>query len=89
MIISYGHKYGQPDARIKKHFDLRSTTHNTASPEFTDLFRTIVEYGRQHPTEHIGIGCELGTHRSVVMANKVATALRTSVYHRDKHNGPR
>lgn len=83
MIISYGAKHGVPP-RVDKIFDVRTLSHDTTSPAFLDQYRTIVEYGRSCPGATIAIGCEQGKHRSVVLANKAATALRTSVHHRDK-----
>lgn len=82
MIMSYGAKHGHPN-RMDHTFDVRTLTHNTSSPEFTEKFREIVEVGRQNPAASIAIGCEQGKHRSVALANKVASALRVSVYHRD------
>lgn len=83
MVISFGHVKGIPK-RVAKTFDVRDLTHDTLSQDFLNEFQRIVDYGRNHPGEVLSIGCEKGKHRSVVLANKVATALRTSVYHRDR-----
>lgn len=83
MIMSFGKKNGLP-TRAQKVFDVSDLSHDTGSPEFLSKFQEIVDYGRQHPSESIAIGCEKGKHRSVVLANKVATALRVGVFHRDK-----
>jgi RNase adaptor protein for sRNA GlmZ degradation len=83
MVISFGYRHGVPQ-RADHVFDVRTLTHDVNAPAFLDTFRNIVEYGRQHPNQTLAIGCEQGKHRSVVLANKVATALRTSVYLRDK-----
>lgn len=83
MIVSFGHDHGAPSTASQV-FDLRGLSHDTNSPAFLQSFRDIVEYGRANPHGTIAIGCEQGKHRSVVMANKVATALRVGVYHRDK-----
>ncbi len=83
MIISFGYDNGEP-TRVKKVFDVQDLTHDTDSPQFAEKLRTIVEYGKAHPGDQIGIGCAKGHHRSVVLANKAATQLRTGVYHRDR-----
>lgn len=83
MIISYGHKHGIPQ-KVDKDFDVRDLSHDITDATFLQRYREIVDYGRKNPGHTIGIGCEKGQHRSVVLANKAATALRTSVYHRDK-----
>lgn len=83
MILSFGYKQGEP-RRAQKVFDVRDLSHDSSSPEFLQKYQEIVDYGRAHPGEHVAIGCDKGSHRSVVLANKVATALRTSVYHRDR-----
>lgn len=84
MIVSFGHRYGVPKHRINKVFDVRELTHDEHAPAFLDKFQEIIEWGRAHKGDNIAIGCDKGQHRSVVLANKVASALRTSVYLRDR-----
>lgn len=84
MITSFGYKHGPAPKRADKVFDVRDLTHDTNSPEFKDKQREIVEYGRAHGGESIAVGCEKGQHRSVVLASKAASALRQSLYLRDK-----
>lgn len=84
VVVSFGYHYGAPTHRIDKVFDVRDLSHDVASKPFLDRFDEIVTYGRAHPGETIAIGCDKGQHRSVVLANKVASALRTSVYLRDR-----
>lgn len=84
MITAFGYQRGDAPKRADKVFDVRSLTHDTNSGEFLDKQREIIEYGRAHPQESIAIGCEQGAHRSVVLAGKVASALRVSLYLRDK-----
>lgn len=84
MIVSFGHQFGVPSLHIDRVFDVRALTHDVDSPEFKAREQEIADYGRAHPTENVAVGCEKGKHRSVVLANRVATTLRTSVYHRDK-----
>jgi RNase adaptor protein for sRNA GlmZ degradation len=83
MIISFGFQHGAPQ-RVDHTVDLRAMSHDLDSDQFKQQFRDIVELGRKNPQARIAIGCEHGKHRSVAMANKVATALRVSVYHRDR-----
>lgn len=83
MVISFGHKHTNRTLPSGKVFDVRELTHSHKSPDFANKAQEIIEYGRQNPNEHICIGCEYGKHRSVVLANEVGSALRTSVYHRD------
>jgi RNase adaptor protein for sRNA GlmZ degradation len=81
MIVSFGYDQRSVPARAQKVFDVRDLPHAHTDPAFTDRFREITEYAKAHPTETIAIGCKKGQHRSRVLANKVATAARTSVWH--------
>jgi RNase adaptor protein for sRNA GlmZ degradation len=83
VIVSFGHKHGLP-SRADKVFDVSDLTHDLQSPAFLSKFQEIAEYGKQHPSAAIAIGCKEGKHRSVALANKVASTLRVGVYHRDK-----
>lgn len=82
MILAFGYAQGEP-ARADKTFDVRDLTHDTNSDEFKAREREITDYGRTHPSENIAIGCKAGKHRSVVLARRAATTLRTSFMQRD------
>lgn len=84
MVMSFGFKNGAPSStRVPKTFDVRDLSHDLHAPAFDDRKQEIIDYVNAHPTECVGIGCEKGQHRSRALANQVATATRTSVYHRD------
>lgn len=84
MIISFGFGQSRPLPAHSKVFDVRDLTHNEKSPAFVAKVQEILEYSREHPAETICIGCKLGKHRSVKIAEQVAKALRRSVFHRDQ-----
>lgn len=84
MITAFGYSQGAAPKRVDKVFDVRELTHDTNSDAFKDKQREIIEYGRAHPGDSIAIGCEKGEHRSVVLATRAASALRQSLYLRDK-----
>lgn len=84
MIISFGYKNGPPPARIDKVFDVRDLTHDTDSDEFKAKQAEIIAAGKKNPAQNIAVGCSQGKHRSVVLASRAASALRTSLYLRDK-----
>ena len=84
MITSFGYKNGDAPKRAAKVFDVRHLTHAVDSSDFKRTESEIVQYLRANPGRDIAIGCEHGKHRSRTLANRVATALRTSVYHRDQ-----
>jgi RNase adaptor protein for sRNA GlmZ degradation len=83
MVISFGFDKGEP-RRTPKIFDVRDLSHDTTAPDFQARIAEIIQYAQAHPGEDIAVGCDKGSHRSRVIANAVATKLRTSVFHRDK-----
>jgi RNase adaptor protein for sRNA GlmZ degradation len=83
VIISFGFKNG-PVQRVDKTFDVRDLTHDIGDRGFIERANEIRDYAEAHPNERIAIGCTAGKHRSRALANHVATAIRTSVLHRDK-----
>lgn len=83
MVISFGYKHGAPSNVAAIH-DIRDLSHDTTGDAFKQRTAQIVEDGKKQPGQSIAIGCEDGKHRSVVMASRVASALRTGLYHRDK-----
>lgn len=85
MILAFGYKHGNPPPRLAKVFDVRDLTHDTKRADFQDRESLILHYAREHPGVDIGIGCEQGQHRSVVLARSIAKALHTSYHFRDVH----
>jgi RNase adaptor protein for sRNA GlmZ degradation len=82
VLISFGHKHGVPD-RVQKVFDVRDLTHNTKSPKFQERLAEIRRYISDNPGHNVAVGCEQGQHRSVILVNQLARALKVSHRHRD------
>lgn len=83
MITSFGYKHDGPPSKAVKVIDVREVGHDPESMAAESA--RIIDDLRAHPVDGmVAVGCKLGAHRSVAIANRVATALKTSVYHRDK-----
>jgi RNase adaptor protein for sRNA GlmZ degradation len=82
MIMSFGYDQN-PLPRADKVFDVRDLTHAVNSTQFLAREDEIADYCRQHPSEAVAIGCANGTHRSKILADRIAKRLRTSVFHRE------
>lgn len=87
MITSFGYEHGGPPSKATKVVDVREVGHDQDS--IAKESARIIDELRTTPAEGlVAVGCKRGAHRSVAIANRVATALKTSVYHRDKSMQP-
>lgn len=82
MIASFGYDRG-PITQAHKTFDVRDLPHDPNDPVFKAKIVEILDHAKKNPADIIAIGSSTGKHRAVVVANRVASALTTSLYHRD------
>lgn len=82
MIISFGFDKG-PAPQAEHTFDVREFSHQIESPESQ---AKIAELAKQITDSNVtvAVGCKMGKHRSVKIANQLARQFRVSVFHRDQ-----
>lgn len=81
MIVTFGHSKRQKP-RADHYFDVRDLSHDLRRPEAEEVVEAACKAYRQGQT--VAIGCEQGSHRSVVLGERIAKRLGVNVKHLDK-----
>lgn len=81
MVVTFGHaKRSKPQA--DQYYDVRDLSHDLSRPEADEVVERACKAYKQGQT--IAIGCEKGSHRSVVLGERIAKKLGVNVRHLDK-----
>ena len=81
MVVTFGHnKRSKPKA--DQYVDVRDLSHDLRRPEADDVVEKACKAHKRGQT--IAIGCEQGSHRSVVLGERIAAKLGVGIQHLDK-----
>lgn len=81
-VISFGYDRRAMPPKADLTIDVRHLGHDMEAPEVAELVNKVVKDYVDGQT--VCIGCQYGKHRSVEIANQIASKLKLRTQHRDR-----